>query len=468
MAGLAAAGLAACGATPAPAPTATSAPVAATAAPAETATTAAAEAATVAATAAPSVAETGVDIEVWADNWGEEFNTPMQSIGDDFTKATGIKTHWQFYDESEGKLLTQIAAGTPPDTVMVDLTSGVAMYAFQGSFLPLDDYFAQSGIKAEEFIPATWEACLYDGKVYAIPGGADYYALFYNKDVYQDAGLDPEQPPKTLAEWVAHSEKIYKYDSQGNLERVGMRPTEVNMEQAGFLYGGEFYDASAKKITCNQDGVVKALEWQADLGKKWSAEKVAAFMQGLPGYSQPNSGFATGKQAYNINGFWIYEPLDKYAPDLKYGTAFIPTLNGTEEEKKNYVVEGWTYSIPKGSKHPKEAWQFMKWVFYDNAWLMGVKTINGCCVIAKLDKFFQGVEEMTGANNRIVPGLKILRETAAAGTKTWPMIPVAVRYLDEVNRAQDFAVRGEKTAQQALDECAATIQAELDKALQGA
>ena len=445
--------LAACGATPTAAPAATEAPAAATAAPTEA--------------AAPTKAPQAVEIEVWADNWGEEFNVPMQSIGEDFTEATGIKTKWLFYKEREGKLLTAVAAGTPPDTVMVDLTSGVAMYAFQGSLLPLDDYFTASGIKGTEFIKSTWDACLYEGKTYAIPGGADYYALVYSKDIYRDVGLDPEKPPKTLAEWVEHSEKIYKYDDAGNLIRMGMAPNELDIQHAGFIYGGEFYDESTKKVTCNQGGVVEALEWEVELAKKFPIEKVAAFREGMPGYSQPNSGLATGKVTYMRNGFWFYEPLDKYAPDLDYGVAFVPTLNGTEEEKSLYVVEGWTFSIPKGAKYPDEAWQFMKWVFYDNAWLMGVKTINGCSVLAQIDKFFQGVAEFIGSDNRLIPYLDIFKETGAKGTKLWPMMPVATRYLDEIYRAEDFALRGEKTAQQALDECAEIVQAELDEALKG-
>jgi len=458
--GTASVALVACGATPAAAPTATTA--------AEQPAAEATAAPTVEPTKAPTLASTqAAEIEVWADNWGEEFNIPMESIGQDFTEATGIKTKWLFYDEEEGKLLTTVAGGTPPDTVMVDMTGGVPMYAQQGTFMPLDDFFAQSGIKPTDFIKSTWEACVYEGKAYAIPGGADYYCLVYSKDVYRDAGLDPEQPPKTLEEWVAHSEQIYKYDDSGNVVRMGMSPTELGIQAAGFIFGGQFYDLQSRKVICNQGGVVEALDWEVDLAKKFPIEKVNNFREGMPGYSQPNSGLATGRIAYMINGFWFYEPLDKYAPDLQYGVAFIPTLKGTPEERERYIVEGWSYSIPQGSKHPAEAWQFMKYVFYDNAWYMGVKTINGCSVISQLDKFFEGVAGNVGADNRLAPYLHFFKETGAAGGRQWPMMAVAPRYYDEIQRAEDFAVHGEKTVQVALDECAQTVQNELDKVLSG-
>ena len=447
--------LAACGATPTPAPQATQAPA--------EATTAAEP------TIAPTKAAAAVaSIEVWMSNWGETYNKPMVLMGEQFTEATGIKTNWSFNDDWQEKLLTAVAAGIPPDCTYTNYV-GLPTLAFQGTMLPLDDYYAASDIKREDFIKAMMDATIWEGKSYGIPGGADFLAYIFNKQVYRDAGLDPEQPPKTLDEWVAHSEKIYQFDSNGNVTRMGMSPTEPGIVYAGFLFDGVFYDDSARKVTCNQGGVVKALEWMAELAKKWPVEKVAAFTEGMPDYAAAsNSGFATGKQAYMFNGFWAYQGLDLYAPDLDYGMFFLPTLNGTEAERKNYVVQGWDYSIPKGSKQLDAAWQFLKYAFYDHAWEMSVKSINGNCVLAQMKQFEEGVVSAIGKDNRMAPLFHIFSETGAAGEKFWPVMPVASRYSDEVNRAQDFATRGERTAQEALDEAAKVTQDELDKALKGA
>ena len=419
-------------------------------------------------TAAPTQAPVAAAaIEVWNANWGETYNKPMMLIGDQFTEATGTKVNWSFIDEWQEKLTTSVAAGIPPDCTYTNWV-GLPTLAFQGTMLPLDDYYAASDIKREDFIKAMMDATIWEGKSYGIPGGADFLAYIFNKQVYRDAGLDPEQPPKTLAELVAHSEKIYQFDSAGNITRMGIGPTDPGLIYVGFLYDGVFYDDNAKKVTCNQGGVVKALEWMVENAKKWPVEKVAAFTAGMPGYSQPNSGFATGRQTYLFTGFWAYEALDKYAPDLDYGMFFLPTLNGTEAERKNYVIQGWDYSIPKGSKQIDAAWQFLKYAFYDHAWEMGVKTINGNCVLAQMKQFEEGVIKAIGEDNRMAPLFHIFSETGAAGEKFWPVMPVASRYYDEVNRAQDFATRMEKTAQEALDEAARITQEELDKALKGA
>ena len=455
----AATGLAACGGGATQAPAATTAPAAATAV--SGAATTAPEA------TAPAAATSNVTLEVWNTNWGETYNAPMSKLGEDYTAATGVKVNWSFNDQWQEKLLTAVAANIPPDCCYTNYV-GLPTLAFQQVLLPLDDYFAQSSIQGADFIKAMYDACVYEGKTYAIPGGADFLVIHYNKQVYRDAGLDPEQPPVTLADWVAHSEKITQVDSAGNFTRMGMNPTDPGLVYDGFLYGGDFYDANAKKVTCNQGGVVEALDWITEQSKKWPAEKVAAFNASQPGYGQPNSGFATGKLAYLFTGFWSAEALDQYAPDLDYGICFLPTLKGTPEDRKNYVIQGWDYSIPKGAKSADEAWKFLKYGFYDNAAKLGVTTINGNCVLAQMDEFNKGVEAWLGADNRMTPYFHIFTETGAAGEKYWPVMPVASRYYDEVIRAQDFASRGEMTAQAALDEAARVTQEELDKAFQGA
>ncbi len=417
------------------------------------------------ATAAPAAAAGSATVlEVWNNNWGEVYNEPMKAVGEAYTAETGIKVNWAFNDQWQEKLLTAVAGGIPPDACYTNWV-GLPTLAHQGTLLPLDDYFAASGIQASDFIKAMVDACVWEGKTYGIPGGADFLVLHYSKDVYEAAGLDPEQPPVTLDDWVAHSEAIYKFDSAGNIERMGMGPTEPGLIYAAFLFDGDFYNTDEKRVTCNEGGTVAALEWMVENSKRWPVEKVAAFTAGMPGYSQPNSGFATGKVTYMYNGYWSAEALDKYAPDLNYGLAFLPTLNGTPEERKNYVIQGWDYSVPAGAKNPDAGWAFLKYSFYDNAADLSVKTINGNCVLDQMDEYVKGVQEWLGPNNRMTPQFSVFSDTGAAGEKFWPVMPVASRYHDEVNRAQDFATRGEMTAQEALDEAARVTQEELDAAL---
>ena len=161
----AAAALAACGATPTAAP-ATQAPAAATptVAPATQG-----PAATIAPTeaAAPTKVAQAVGIEVWNANWGETYNLPMRSGGENFEKETGIKVNWSFNDEWQEKLLTAMAAGIPPDCCYAS-AFGLPEVMYRDVLLPLDDYFDVSGIKRSDFIESTMDVCIYKDKAVAI------------------------------------------------------------------------------------------------------------------------------------------------------------------------------------------------------------------------------------------------------------------------------------------------------------
>ena len=90
----------------------------------------------------------------------------------------------------------------------------------------------------------------------------------------------------------------------------------------------------------------------------------------------------------------------------------------------------------------------MKYAFHDHAWEMGVKTLNGNCVLAQMKQFEEGFINAIGADNRMAPLFHIFsRDGRCRRRWLWPVMPVAARYSDEVYRAQDFAVRGERTAQ---------------------
>lgn len=171
-----------------------------------------------------AVTPTPLTIEVLWENWGELFNQKMAVIGDAFTKdaAPNITVKWDFAENNKEKLLTSVAAGTPPDATITSYIEN-ATYAAKGTFMPLDDLLAQAGLGQKDFIPGMWDTSIWEGKLYAIPGGADAKFLVYSKDVYRDAGLDPEAPPKTVDEFRAHALKDPQEGRTREPRKAGVR-----------------------------------------------------------------------------------------------------------------------------------------------------------------------------------------------------------------------------------------------------
>ena len=446
--------LAACGGTPA----ANTAPTAAAAA---APTAAAAAAPTAASAAAP--AGTAVKLSLLNENWGEVYNNLMINISDDFTKKNpDIGVEWNFDPDFQAKLTTLIAAGTPPDanTIRPGL---LATLAKKGALTELDSQVQTAGLKREDFIASIYDSCLYNNKLYAIPGGADYICMFYSKDVYRDAGLDPEKPPTTLDELLAHSQQILQKDSAGEIQRVGYVPSAGHMINWSYIFGGGYYDAAGGKITANNPANVAVLDRMASYVKTLDINKLASF-NSRPGTYEAGNPFATKQSAYIFDGFWTYEALDQHAPDIDYGVAFWPTAKGTPEERKNYAISGWMYAIPSASKNSDAAWKFIRYAFIDECAKMGYLTLNGPCVKSQLKPWEDGLRAKIGSTNRIDKYLKTFADTGAAATNFFPILPVQSYYNDELSRIYDLVVRGEMTAQAGLDEVTKNVQAELDKA----
>ena len=404
-----------------------------------------------------------ITLNVLAENWGEIYNNLMTVIGTEYTKLNpNVTVEWNFDPDWQTKLTTLIAAGTPPDCNHIR-PGALSVLGRKGSLVDLTDLVTSAGHQRDDFVISIYDSSTIDGKLFALPGGADYVCLFYSKDAMQEAGLDPEKPPLTTTDLIEQSKTILKTSGSGEIERIGYMPSAGHQQNWSFIHGGQYYDEANNKITANNPINVEVYQWLLDYVKLLDINKLAAFAQ-RPGTYEAGNPFSTKQAAFFFDGFWTFEALDQHAPDIDYGVTFWPTVNGTADDRKNYGISGWMYSIPVGSPHLDQAWDFIKYAFIDQAALMGYKTLNGPCVKAAMSDWETGLREQMGADNRIANYLNIFGETGTAATNFFPILPVTGFYNDELTRVYDLAMREELTPQAALDEVTTNVQAELDKA----
>jgi multiple sugar transport system substrate-binding protein len=404
---------------------------------------------------------------VWWENWGDFYNDLMKKLGDSYTaEHPNITIDWTFSPNLTEELLTAFAAGTPPEVCLTRPGSCTSL-AHEGALLPLDAYMVLTGLKREDFVTAMWDLSVWDGKLYAMPGGADFMALYWNKSLYADVGLDPEAPPKTCDELVEQSLQILEVDANGAIQRLGWTPGDWTNPywMWAYIFGGELYDVQTRKVTASHPQNVEALKWIKSYVDQVDVNQLEAFNGSMPDFWSPGNSFASKKTALRFDGFWTYDALDEYAPDIDYGVCFFPTLNGTEEERTRYGVAGWMVSIPSGAPDPEASWDFVKYGFLDYAWKTGCETLNGNCVIDQMDEFEQCVLDMLGPENRMTPYFDVFVKTGIAATHHFPAMPAATFYDDQLGRAYDAVIRGGADPEAALQECEAAVQAELDRIL---
>lgn len=280
------------------------------------------------------------------------------------------------------KLMTSIAGKVPPDLVRQDRFT-IGDWASRDTFVPLDGHLADPKrnapddpwrIDPKEYYPACWAEAVYGGRVYAIPDSTDDRLLYWNRDLFRKAGLDPERPPRTWEELEEFSEKLTRRRPDGTFETIGFIPVVPTHSNSWFyLYswqnGGEFMSPDGRTCTLLNPNSLEALEWLTRFYDRMAgAETVMAFASTF----QPNEQdpFITGKMAMKIDVNNHVRNLGRFGPNLDFGVAPapVPAARLRQEGRFRGVPPfitwsgGFSYAIPVGSRHPEEAWTFIKWM----------------------------------------------------------------------------------------------------------
>src|SRR5215213_9730595 len=183
------------------------------------------------ATAAPAAGGTAqATVEWWDSQTGLDEETTKKMIDKFHEKNPDIKINRTYIAQEQGtqanqKLLTAIAGGTPPDVYKFDRFI-VAQFAAQDFLTDLTDLASKAGVKQDDYWPFAWEEANYNGKLYALPYDTDTRALWYNKDIFKEVGLDPEKPPQNITELADMSAKLMKKDANGKVTRFGFNPID--------------------------------------------------------------------------------------------------------------------------------------------------------------------------------------------------------------------------------------------------
>jgi len=280
----------------------------------------------------------------------------------------------------EEKLLVAIAGGDPPDVAGL-YSFMLCSYAQKGALTDLTDLLAGEDITRKDYIPIFWDMCEYKGRMWAVPTTPATTALHWNKRLFREAGLDPERPPKTLAELDAMAEQLtvwevthedgrkdivrgyppQKHKGKWRLVSAGFLPNEPGWWNWswGFYFNGKLWDGQGN-ITVNDTGTRAAFEWIASYSHKLGVDVVQRFKSGFGNFSSPQNAFMSNKVAMEIQGVWMYNFIHKYAPGMEWGAAACPGI--TEDMLGVNNAEADILIIPKDSPHPEEAFEFVKFV----------------------------------------------------------------------------------------------------------
>ncbi len=413
--------------------------------------------------------------------WGGTMMEAFKSGADRFAAShpeIGCKLLYVPNDiASSQKFYTAVIGNCAPEVMFVDGTQ-VAEWAEKKLLTPLDDLLVEAGIDPKklekEFFPPCWRQCVYRGKIYAITFCADVnFCFFWNKDAIRKAiddgqippgTIDPERAPRTIAELDRYNAAVTRVRNTGageQIERIGLVPWGVygnanSIFTWGWAFGGEFFDDQRFRITANDPNVVAALDWMCQYARKYNPQHIATLQSGF-GTAEQNA-FIIGKQVMQLFHVSGLKELDKYAPNLRYGMAPIPRREGVNGDGS--WVGGWTLAIPSSVSDVEKRKAALKFILWACASPEGTSLeIRTSQIIPawKNSPFFPEANK----DPRLSVYMRILENCRHQR----PVMPVQAFYMDQLNRAVDKAVRGEKTPKEALDEATRKTQERLDELL---
>ncbi len=267
-----------------------------------------------------------------------------------FEEETGIKAVSEPVTGNFGEVLkTRFAANQEPDVFFMDVSTFVE-FADAGLLLPLEENLSTDHIaKFEQNLIDTFS---YEGHVYGIPKDYNTLSLFYNKKMFDEAGVEYPTNDWNWNQMLEAGNSIkeyYGYDNDSKYAFV-LQNELARFYPTLFTFGA---DLDREKATVNTDEMVQGLKTfnslfldglattPADIGRDWDGDT-----------------FVNDEAAMTIEGNWMNGFIVNSAPDMEYGVVEIPANN--EIESNMLFTVAWSGSSK--TEHPEEVAKFIEWI----------------------------------------------------------------------------------------------------------
>lgn len=388
--------------------------------------------------ATPVQAADGGTLEVWVRN---SFYDAVAEAAKSFTEETGIQVNVTEPSDMSDDLAMALASGDTPDIASFDCVL-TPYYASIGALKDITDEFEALEYK-DTFSGGLKDLSTYEGRQYAVPFAPDLSVLLYNKDVFEECGLDPEAPPKTWDELVQAAEACTTEDRYGYVVSA-VDPGVLMFTFGPYIWnnGGEFTTEDGSESLLDSPEAIEALQFMTDMIYKY---KVTPESTTSYDWTAAADAFKAQKAAMVVLGSAAVGDIVNGAYDFNAGCALIPSADGT-----NYASfsGGDSMAILANTDMPDEAWQFIQYCLSEEVQVDQMAASGN--IPARSDLF----------DNEIYAGhpeYDVLRQALEVGKA-----PYSLKYNEMYTPwldAVQYAFNGEKTPEEALKDAKVEIDA---------
>ena len=309
-----------------------------------------------------SGAEGGGTVTLWARHSQSRF---MQPLADAFNETHDTQVEVTLVPASEyvQKFGTAAAGGSAPDIASIDLVY-VPYFASVGALKDIKNDWDALSYK-DDMSPGHVAQGVYEDGVYSVPFSADVSAMFYNKDLFAAAGLDPEAPPTTMAEVQAAAEQITA-SGDGNYGFVFSGACGgcniFSMTPYIWASGGDVLSADGTEALLDTQEVTDTLTQYRTL---WEGGAMPELVQSDSG-ANAGDAFKAGKVGIMNWGTFFIGSLEDETDGAQFEWDVAP-IPGAEDGQIGSFAGGDNLRNPSGSKNPHGAWEFLEWATGEEA-----------------------------------------------------------------------------------------------------
>lgn len=343
-------------------------------------------------------------------------------------------------EELETKLNTMYASGMAPDIVRAPIST-IAERASRGQYANLNEYI-ENWDEKDNVIPTAYDVASYKGDKYGIAISMEANFLFYRKDMFEEAGLDPNKAPENWDELLEYAEKLTVRDGD-MVTRAGLAiPTSAGHSTLipfARQNGADLVDVENDVPTFNDKKTAEALEYLSEYSEK---NLLIPFIN-----NKDDNPFDTGKAAMRYGDINAYIALKSKGVDWLDEVAFA---KGIGKEKISSFGGCQIMFMSEESKHKEAAWDFIQYLFEDeNVWKL---TTDAGAAPVKSTLEGQYIEEFPEIGSAYLEALEY--------TEGMPKVTWAALFEQSIVTAYEEAMYGKKDAETALNDAYDWLMAE--------
>jgi ABC-type glycerol-3-phosphate transport system substrate-binding protein len=310
------------------------------------------------------------EVVIW--HWMTDRQDAFEKLAKKYFEETGIRVLFETYaptDVYRKKISAAATANLLPDIFnpMVNRKE-TASYINAGFIANLSEHMDKNDWKDVFFEKALANNTFDTGNewnvtpgIYAVPIDVNSLMIYYNKDLFVKAGLDPEQPPKTWNEFIEYGKKLKTADIQPFASGFG----------EGWLIGA--FAQSYQWELFGKDDVIKTIKGEIPYtDPRWikifelfaEMKNNNMFASGIVTMINKDAerGFATERFAMTFNGSWGVNVYFSMNPKLNYGVFSLPALPDAKYPLRLFGGDGSSFFVNDKSPNKQKAIDFLKWL----------------------------------------------------------------------------------------------------------